>query len=352
MTDPIRVTVISVKVDGKELAAKWSPYLTSLSISKEESGKSDSCEFEFDDSDGQLELPRESASVEVSLSWEERGQAVSFKGKTDEPTCSIARGGGMTLSLNATAADMKSKAKQKRHRHKDDATLKDAAAHFADGTGMSITVDETLGATKRDYWAMSGESFLAWGARTADELGAIFKVEGDRAVFASRGDGKSATGKTLPTLTVARGVNLISGKITPRQSRQRFKKTVVHWYDRKSASYKKEEVETGDDGVDAAAEATFKAADKDRAKSRAGGNKKGGKSDKGGGDVTIVGDPLAQPGAPCVISDWRDGIDGDYKIKSVKHAVSRGVGWQTTVTLEQPDGAAGKDSRKTKAKAS
>lgn len=338
---PIRQAVLSIKIDGKEMAARWAPRLLSTTVHLEGSGKSDSCEFVFDDRGGRLALPRAGAKAEVSIAWDEGAPAIRFEGKTDEPTCEISRGGGMTLSLNANAVDMKGKAKQKRSKHKDNSTLKEAATEFGQAAGFTVTVDGAIGAIRRPWWAMDSESFLAWGARIAEEVGGIFKAQGDKAIIAPRGDGKSAGGKALATLSIARGVNLISGKLTPRAARRRYKKVKVRRYDRDKAKYVHEEIEVADSGAEATLEDGWKSGDADQAKARAKANGKDAEAKKGGGDVTIRGDAAALPGAPAEIKGWRSGVDGAWKVAKASHSVSRAASWESTVTLEKPNGDTG-----------
>jgi uncharacterized protein len=80
------------------------------------------------------------------------------------------------------------------------------------------------------------------------------------------------------------------------------------------------------------------------AKSTAKDNKKG----EGGGSVVVDGTGAAQPGGSCMVSGARPGVDGTYRIESVKHALDKTSGWVTTLGLKNPSGTAGKDTRKAK----
>lgn len=347
-----RRAIVRVVIDGNDVTDVFDPILTSLTITDGEGSKSDKADFELDDEGGRIELPRAGASVEASIRWSDGGGAITFKGKTDEPKSSGTRGGGMTLSISAHSADMGGKAKGKKEKHKDKATFKEAAEDFAKGTGITVKVDDELGAINRDYWSMMNESFLAWGARTADELGATFKVADDQAVFVGRNSGKSASGKELPAVTAEIGKNLISWDLSPNLSRASYKKAKVRHYDHDEAKWKTEEIQI-EGGEDAVADLidTAKAANKTNAKAKAKANGEDSKRGKGGGEVSLEGEPAAKAQAICHVVGVRAGIDGEYRITTATHTYTRGGGWVTKCSLEQPQGKAGKDDRKKKAAA-
>jgi hypothetical protein len=59
----------------------------------------------------------------------------------------------------------------------------------------------------------------------------------------------------------------------------------------------------------------------------------------------IDGDPAAMSQADLTVVGARPGVDGQYRIKSARHAYARNGGWTTTCDAEQPQGAAGTDNR-------
>lgn len=340
-------------IDGKDVSNNFAPVLISLSINDSDGGKSDTLDIELDDHNGQIELPRAGAKIVADLWWSAPppwagAGAVHFEGVTDEPESSGARGGGMTLSISAKSADHAGKGKEKSTRHKDDSTFEEAAKEFAESSGHAVKIEASLGAVRRDYWSMSNESFFSWGARIANELGATFKISGGMAVFVPRNGDTSASGKALGVLTVARGRNLINWRLSPSLGRSKYRRAVVRRYDWAEAKWKTEEKEI-DSEADSDLVETMKSADSGRAKSRADNNAADAERGKGGGSVTIDGDPAAMSQAPCIVSGVRPGIDGTYRIKSARHTYRRGGGWTTSCDLEQPQGDAGKDSRKPKA---
>jgi len=283
------------------------------------------------------------------LSWSDGGGAVMFEGKTDAPESVGARGGGMVMNITGRATDMKGKPKEKKDAHKDDATFKDVAEAWGKKAGLQVKVSEKLATKKRDYWSMQNENFMQWGSRMAQELGATFKIMGSKAVFVPRNSGDSTGGVALGMVMATYGVNVINWRISPMQNRPRFNRSIVRWYDRKDAKWMKETVQIQDETARVPLVETRKFADKDRAKDRADSNAEEAKRDKGGGQISIDGEPNAQAQALCIVAGLRAGIDGTYRISQATHTYNRDSGWITMLDLTDPQGDAGTDDRQASA---
>lgn len=336
-----------VFVDGEDLTSAMRPFLISITITDKDGTASDACSLEFDDSGGQLKLPAEKASVQVFL------QSVSaFTGTVDRVRSRGARGSGRTLSVNAKGFDTKGKVKQAQSHHMDDATLQDFLDKSAKNAGLkSITIDQAFAGIKRDYWSAAGESFLHIGQKIAREIGGTFKIRGDQAVLAKRGQGMSATGQALPTVV---GVapppgektgNVINWDIAPITGRAKYAKTKARYFDRPSASFKEIEIETEIE-ADATGEARTTVADEDQAKGVAEGRKTESERDGGAGSVDLDLEVLAQAEGTFILTGSREGVDGTYRIAGVTHKATRSGGATTSLELKQPSGSAGKDERK------
>lgn len=331
----MRRAIYFISIDGRDVTSNFEPYLIRLQIRLTDGGESDTCEISLDDSAGQLKMPRDDADIEVRLQWSDGGSAVTFKGKTDEPESQGSRGGGMVMNINARATDMKDKPKEKKTRHKDDTTFEEAAKEFGKLAGLSVKVSGDIAQKKRDYWAIQNESFMSWGTRVASELGATFKIRGKDAIFVPRNGSDSVNGQKLPTVSAVYGENIIDWRIRPTQNRPRYNRSVVRWYDAKEARWKQETVQISDETARVPLVETRKFADQARAKDRAESNAKEVERGKGGGQVTIDGEPAAVAQAKCMVSGIRVGIDGIYRISEATHHLSRDSGWTITLDLEQ-----------------
>ncbi|WP_197082559.1 late control D family protein [Rhizobium sp. LC145] len=336
-----------VFVDGEDMTSAMRPFLLKISISDKDGSASDTCSLEFDDSNGQIKMPAEGVSVQVFL------QGVSaFTGKVDSVRSRGARGSGRTLSVGAKGFDAKGKAKEPQSHHMDDATLQQFLDKAAKNAGLKgITIDPDFASISRDYWSAGSESFLHLGQKLARELGGTFKIRGDQAVLAKRGQGLSATGQPMPTvvgIAPAPGEtigNVINWDIAPLNGRGKFSKSKARYFDRKSASFKEIEVETGIE-ADATDEVRTTVADEGQAKAIAEGRKSESEREGGKGNVTLDLEVTAQAEGTFVLKGARPGIDGSYRIVSVTHQADRSGGSTTALELKQPSSGAGKDDRK------
>lgn len=92
------------------------------------------------------------------------------------------------------------------------------------------------------------------------------------------------------------------------------------------------------------------AADEDQAKSIGEARKAEAEREGGEGGVELDLTVQAQAEGMFILAGARAGVDGSYRIESVRHKASRSGGSTTVLELKQPGGGAGKDARKATAK--
>jgi uncharacterized protein len=338
--------IFSVVIGGSDITPTISPLVNSIRISDAAGTHSDTCSIEIDDTDGRVVLPRVGVMMTVSLGWQGSSAQQVFTGKVDDVRCSGSRS-GRTISVTAKGLDTLGKAKQHQRKHIDNQNVEGALKKAGEAAGItSIKVDPSFASITRDYWSLDGESFIAFGERVAREIGGTFKVQGNKAVMAKKGSGKSPSGQTLPTVIAKWGENLISYDITPSTGRPRFKKVRARYYDPKKAKWVETEAEVdGEDLAEAAHTHPKSRADEAEAKSANDQDKGESKNQKGGGSISINGNATATPEGSVVLVGARPGVDGTYRIETVQHEYSRS-GWTTQLSVKLPEGEAGKDTRK------
>jgi phage protein D len=336
-----------ITVSGNNVSERFFRVLEQLTVSDKAGTTSDSASITLDDTAAQIRMPSIGDPMTIALGWERGGVVQVFDGTVDTVRAEGSRGGGSRLIISAKGFDPKGKAKEPLEFHKDDASLKDFMSEAAQKAGLSIDVQGRLASIQRPYWAASTESFIHLGHRIAREVGGQFKIKGKRAILYEKNAGLALSGAALPGVTALRGDNLINWDISPMFARPRFQTARARYYDRDQAKWLEETVQIQSHGPSSNATHTHRQvrADKDEASDAAGDNQKSSERERGGGSVTILGNPMAQPEGTCIVAGVRPGVDGAYKIEGVDHTLSRSGGFGTKLDLKHPDGEAGSDSR-------
>lgn len=332
-----------VFVDGQNMTDAMRPFLISISTTDKDGSESDTCELAFDDTDGQLRLPREGAKVSVFL----EGLQI-FSGTVDTVRSSGARGEGRLLRVGCKGMDARGKAKEPQLFHKDDASLEDFLGQAAEQAGLAgIRISPRLAGRVRDYWSAESESFIHLGRRLAREFNATFKIRA-----ADRGDvavlwGRDEEADLLSVKGIV-GQNVISWDIAPFTGRDVFTRSRVSWFDREEGRYRVKDVEfeLDRDLPEATNLVRSVAADEDHAEGIAEGRKGEAKREAGEGSVKLDLTLEAQAEAPFELSGARPGVDGTYRIASVTHRADRAGGSSTDIGIKQPENGAGKDERR------
>ena len=321
----------SIVVGGQDATSTIAPLLTALTVSLRAGDEGDAAVITLDDTAGQIEMPETGAAIQVALGWSGEGQQVVFDGTVDEVISVGSREGGTTLSVTAKGFSSDRASKDKARRHWDDATveniLKDAASAAGVGT---VRVDPNLSGITLKYWAMDDESFLHMGRRLAAKIGGDFQVQGEIAQMARRGAAYS------PTVTVAKGETLHDWSLAPILGRKIYGKVIAPYFDRSAGAWKQVEVETGLNSS-AVLKITPPANDEEDAQRQATAQAETCKRAAGGGEIGFEGTTAAVPDGMCRLTGARPGIDGNYRVLSVEHTLSRGSGWVTRARLGHPE---------------
>ncbi|TIS37491.1 hypothetical protein [Mesorhizobium sp.] len=329
-----------VTVAGQDVTTRFRPLLKSLEIQRSAGEASDTCSLVIADKDGLVFLPQERASVVVELNgnW-------AFEGFVSDANSTGSKGGGREIKISASSVDHGSKIKQPSLRHKDRATLKDVAAEWGEKAGIQMQVLGSLASVERDYWIQQNESFVSWGQRIAREVGGTLKIVGKRGFLSPRNEGISVSGRPLTPILARWGDNLLDWDISPIISRPKYNKVALSYFDRAKGERVEVDVDTGIADVDSKLRALITVANESQARKRGEAHGKESDREKGGGDVTIIGNAVAEPEAICTVAGTRAGIDGSYQIDTVSHSISKSSGFTTSLGLKQPKGGAGADKR-------
>lgn len=320
-----------VWADGADFTAAAARGLISLTVTDAAGSESDTVSIEVADPEGNIDPPRKGALIKVSMGWED-GARVSM-GLFTADTSKVSGWPGK-VSVTGRAADQRETLKQRRLQGWEDKTIGAIAAEIAGRNGLTPAVSGELASKLVPFIAQSEESDQHFMRRLAGRHGGISTVKEGRLVVVKRGGGKSASGASVPPVVITR----LSQKekfSCALPDRPAFKKVIATWADRQSARRPEVSVSAGDTGGDFVIREPFptEAEAKDAAQA---------KSDElqrstGSLSMTLVGDPTIRAEAPLIVSGVRSGVDGQWSIQRVTHAISSS-GFTTQIEADKGEG--------------
>lgn len=324
MTGVVRSTY-QISVGGQDVSDRFRPLLIDLTVNDKAGTHADTASIKVDNTGGRVALPRIGDPVTITIGSSVYGSRLVFSGTVDEVAKQGSRSSGRTVTISAKSVDTVDKAKEPQQRHWDDTTVEDVLNQAGSHCGIAVECRDGLGSLPRKYVEMRDESFIGLGERIAREIGANFKINGDRATLTKRNAGLTGS------VTAAWGVNLHSYNVRPRLGRPQFNETRGRFYDPKAAEWKDKTKSASVKDGKATISARFPLPDQDEADQKAEADKATTERDTGEGQVEIELQPFAEPDGVCVLATGETDIDGPYRIEGVTHKISRGGG---TTTLE------------------
>src|SRR4029077_17284444 len=158
------------------------------------------------------------------------------------------RVGGRRLWITAKGHDDKGRAKEIQKQtmgegKKEDGQdgqqipLKDMMTKVFGMAGLQTAMSPAMEGIARDYWHIL-DSPANFGKRMADELGGLFKITGNKAIFTKAGDGLNAAGDSMPTVEAIWGINLIGWRIKPFTSHPQWGKGQAKFFNLAEGIYK------------------------------------------------------------------------------------------------------------------
>jgi len=189
-------------MEGKDITARLQPRLMSLTLTDNRGFEADQLDIELDDSDGALAMPRRGVVISVSLGWQ--GEILFSKGRftVDEIEHS---GAPDRLTLRARSADFRETLNVKREASYHNTTLGSIVKAVAQRHKLNVALSDELANVAIDHIDQTNESDGSFMTRLAKQEGAIASVKGGNLLFIRQGQGKTASGKTIPSLKIIRG---------------------------------------------------------------------------------------------------------------------------------------------------
>ncbi len=317
-----------ITADSQDVTAAIRDRLLELRVTDEAGQSSDAVTIRLDDRGNRIALPRKGAELEVALGYLESAVATLGTFVVDEAVLS---GPPDTLTIRGRAADLRAAMKAPRTRSWDGITLGDLVATVAAEHGFEPAVAGELAELALGHVDQTEESDLHLLTRLAGQYGAVAKPAGGRLLVVPAGAGKSATGKTMPAVELARG-DLARWDVT-LADRGRYGAVTTCWHDG-SGTGQPQEVTVGEGEPVYRLRGTFR----DAAEARAAARAKYEALQRGKGTITAEcgGDVRLAAEGEIVISGVRDGVDGRWSLTHVTHVYDPSGGYRCELQGENP----------------
>jgi len=190
-----------IDVEGKDITSTLQPRLMSLTLTDNRGFEADQLDLELDDSDGKLTLPRRGVMLSVSLGWQ--GDALIHKGTFTVDDIEHS-GAPDKLTLRGRSADFRDSLTLRHEQSYHQVTLGDILTLIAQRNKLTTAINSTLAAITIHHIDQTNESDGHFITRLAQQQGAIAAIKNGKLLFMRPGQGKTASGKPIPAITLTR----------------------------------------------------------------------------------------------------------------------------------------------------
>jgi len=190
-----------VLLDGRDLTSAMAPRLMTLKVSTCRQYSADQLDIELSDHDGKLALPPTSATLQVWLGWDDTGL-------TDMGTFSIDElehaGAPDHLILRGRSAHLRGDLRRQREQSYTDTTVGTVINQLAGRNGLMPRCHASLADAPVDHVEQTNESDINFLTRLGKHYDAVATIKSGALIFCPIGQGTTATGKPLPSVTLVR----------------------------------------------------------------------------------------------------------------------------------------------------
>ena len=321
--------VFTLEADGADITAAIKRGLKSLTLTDEAGVSSDSLQITL--ADYGIALPRTGAELKLWLGYE---GAARFMGLfvVDEVAVS---GPPEVMTIKSLAAPFEKSASMRalqdqKTRSWEPCTIGTLVKTIAREHGLTAAVSPALADITLDHIDQTNESDMNLLTRLARDMDAIAKAGGGRLVFVPQGEGNTASGKSLPKVSLSR-VELATWRASI-SNRANFGSVVAVWRDKDAAEDK--DVTVGDGSPTYRLRHVYPS--EDAATRAARGRLQGFTRGQSTLSITLAGgrtDIVAE--SRLNVSGVRTGINGEWSVKRVTHTLSDKL--TTAVEAEVPN---------------
>ncbi|EHF0280677.1 phage late control D family protein [Salmonella enterica] len=191
----------SITIEGKDVTTVMDTRLMSLTLTDNRGFEADQLDLELDDADGLIALPRRGAVIQLALGW--KGQPLFPKGAftVDEIEHS---GAPDRLTIRARSADFRETLNTRREKSWHQTTVGEVVKEIAARHNLKVALGKDLTDKALDHMDQTNESDANFLMKLARQYGAIASVKDGNLLFIRQGQGRTASGKPLPVITITR----------------------------------------------------------------------------------------------------------------------------------------------------
>ncbi|WP_072057971.1 contractile injection system protein, VgrG/Pvc8 family [Escherichia coli] len=188
-------------IEGRDITTVLDNRLMGLTLTDNRGFEADQLDLELDDADGKIVLPRRGAVITLALGW--KGQPLFPKGAftVDEIEHT---GAPDRLTIRARSADFRETLNTRREKSWHKTTVGEVVKEIAARHKLKMALGKDLSDKPVEHIDQTNESDGSFLMRLARQYGAIASVKNGNLLFIRQGQGKSATGKPLPVITITR----------------------------------------------------------------------------------------------------------------------------------------------------
>lgn len=196
-----KTPAFSITIEGKDVTAVMDARLMSLTLTDNRGFEADQLDLELDDADGMVVLPRRGAVIHLALGW--KGQPLFPKGAftVDEIEHS---GAPDRLTIRARSADFRETLNTRREKSWHQTTVGEVVQEIAARHNLRLALGKDLTDKSVDHLDQTNESDASFLMKLARQFGAIASVKDGNLLFIRQGQGRTASGKPLPVITITR----------------------------------------------------------------------------------------------------------------------------------------------------
>lgn len=190
-----------ITLGGKNISRRFLPRLESLTLAEARSDEADTIDLVLDDSRNDLAIPKRGDEIKVSIGW--AGDTLVDKGTfvVNEVEHS---GAPDTITVRARSAAMTNGMQERREKSWHKQTIRTIVQTIAKRYSLTPAVGEKLAKIQIAHIDQTHESDMSFLTRLAKRYDAVMNVKDKRLLFMPIGTGKTASGKALKVLNLAR----------------------------------------------------------------------------------------------------------------------------------------------------